>query len=138
MPSPSAFGSRHCRPFLPRARKRKIFFPPTPGFGASSTTRACQPGANHPNAALYREPEETILDDALTEVEQTVESTLREELDAEAMSCLARLRSPVDAFFDRVTVNVEAEELRANRLRLLARVRRTMERAAAFGELEGR
>ncbi len=95
-------------------------------------------GSAKPTVALFREPEETSLDIALAEVEQAVDSALREELHTAAMAFLARLRGPVDAFFDRVTVNVEAEELRDNRLRLLARARRTMERAAAFGELEGR
>ena len=95
-------------------------------------------GIAPPRVALFREPEESSLQSALAEVEQAVEAALRQELDDVAMAGLAGLRGPVDAFFDRVTVNVEGEELRDNRLRLLARARRTMERVAAFGELEGR
>jgi glycyl-tRNA synthetase beta chain len=50
---------------------------------------------------------------------------------------LARLRQPVDAFFDKVTVNTDEPELRENRLRLLARIRDTMNRVADFSQIEG-
>ena len=49
----------------------------------------------------------------------------RDLLDSEdfagAMAELARLRAPLDAFFDKVTVNAPEPELRRNRLRLLHR-----------------
>ena len=54
-----------------------------------------------------------------------------------AMSLLAGLRKPVDEFFDRVTVNVPEKKLRENRLRLLARIRATMNRIADFSQIEG-
>ena len=41
----------------------------------------------------------------------------------DAMRALARLRAPVDAFFDKVLVNAPEPELRANRLRLLNLIR---------------
>ena len=41
----------------------------------------------------------------------------------EALTCLADLREPVDAFFDGVMVNVEDSPLRDNRLNLLKRLR---------------
>ncbi len=41
----------------------------------------------------------------------------------EALSCLADLREPVDAFFDDVMVNVEDAALRDNRLNLLKLLR---------------
>ena len=53
------------------------------------------------------------------------------------MHALARLRGPVDAFFDKVTVNDKDPALRENRLRLLARVRDSLERIADFSRLEG-
>jgi glycyl-tRNA synthetase beta chain len=43
----------------------------------------------------------------------------------------------VDAFFDRVTVNDPAPELRRNRLRLLARLRAVMDGVADFSKIEG-
>jgi glycyl-tRNA synthetase beta chain len=53
------------------------------------------------------------------------------------MSALAALRAPVDDFFDRVTVNDPAPELRRNRLRLLARLRAAMDQVAEFSRIEG-
>jgi glycyl-tRNA synthetase beta chain len=53
------------------------------------------------------------------------------------MAHLAMLRRQVDEFFDKVTVNVSEPELRANRLRLLSRIRATMNRVADFAQIEG-
>jgi glycyl-tRNA synthetase beta chain len=49
----------------------------------------------------------------------------------------ARLRAPVDAFFDKVTVNVAEPEIRRNRLSLLAKLRDTMHQIADFSKIEG-
>ena len=54
-----------------------------------------------------------------------------------AMAGLAGLRAPLDAFFDRVTVNAPEPGLRRNRLRLLHQVRATMDRVADFSRIEG-
>ena len=56
-----------------------------------------------------------------------------------AMAALAALRRPVDEFFDKVTVNTDAEEgrLRENRLRLLSRIRAVMNQVADFSQIEG-
>ncbi len=56
---------------------------------------------------------------------------------AGAMRALSSLRLPVDAFFERVTVNAEDAALRLNRLRLLAGLRRTMQAVADFGRVSG-
>jgi glycyl-tRNA synthetase beta chain len=48
------------------------------------------------------------------------------------MTALARLRQPVDAFFDRVTVNAEDPQLRENRLCLLAQIRSALGALADF------
>jgi len=53
------------------------------------------------------------------------------------MAELARLRAPLDIFFDQVTVNAAEPELRRNRLRLLHLVQATMDRVADFSRLEG-
>ena len=58
----------------------------------------------------------------------------REEFEA-AMLALAGLRAPVDAFFDRVTVNAEEQALRMNRLRLLSALRRAMLAVADFSRI---
>ncbi len=54
-----------------------------------------------------------------------------------AMAALANLRGPVDDFFDKVTVNTEDPDLRANRLRLLARIGETLNQVADFSKIEG-
>jgi glycyl-tRNA synthetase beta chain len=55
----------------------------------------------------------------------------------QAMAGLAQLRAPVDAFFDKVTVNAPEPELRRNRLQLLAKLRDTMHLIADFSKIEG-
>ncbi|WP_114946574.1 glycine--tRNA ligase subunit beta [Microvirga calopogonii] len=54
-----------------------------------------------------------------------------------AMRALSRLRQPVDAFFDKVTVNAEDADLRANRLRLLNDIREATRTVADFSRIEG-
>lgn len=56
---------------------------------------------------------------------------------AAVMAALARLRAPVDAFFEHVTVNADDPELRRNRLQLLAKLRDTMHLIADFSKIEG-
>jgi glycyl-tRNA synthetase beta chain len=53
------------------------------------------------------------------------------------MAALATLRQPVDAFFDKVTVNTDEAALRENRLRLLSRIRAVMNQVADFSQIEG-
>lgn len=54
-----------------------------------------------------------------------------------AMRALSRLRQPVDAFFDKVTVNAEDSALRENRLRLLNALRDATRAVADFSRIEG-
>jgi glycyl-tRNA synthetase beta chain len=53
------------------------------------------------------------------------------------MSAIAKLRPFVDAFFEKVTVNVEDAALRANRLRLLNEIREATKAVADFSKIEG-
>jgi len=69
--------------------------------------------------------------------EAEAEKALEAENFTAAMAALAKLRKPVDDFFDRVTVNTENPELRVNRLRLLARIGATLDRVADFSKIEG-
>ena len=62
---------------------------------------------------------------------------LAEEDFATAMGWLANLRTPVDAFFDKVLVNSDVPEERDNRLRLLAKVRDAMGQVADFSQVTG-
>jgi glycyl-tRNA synthetase beta chain len=84
---------------------------------------------------------ETDAERALFTALDHAESALAAALSAEdfpaAMTALSRLRAPIDAFFDKVTVNADNALLRRNRLCLLTRVRTVMARVAAFGAIEG-
>ncbi|MES1151038.1 MAG: glycine--tRNA ligase subunit beta, partial [Dongia sp.] len=54
-----------------------------------------------------------------------------------AMAAMAQLRPPVDAFFDKVTVNDKDPKLRANRLRMLSAINATLSTVADFSKIEG-
>jgi len=81
--------------------------------------------------------EETELDDALDSAEPRVAAALEDEEYERAMAALASLRAPVDAFFDKVTVNDPDPAKREVRLNLLARVRDAVHRVADFSRIEG-
>jgi glycyl-tRNA synthetase beta chain len=67
-----------------------------------------------------------------------VKAALAREDFAGAMNAFAGLRAPIDAFFDKVTVNVtDKPDLRLNRLQLLNRIRATMDSVADFSRIEG-
>ena len=53
------------------------------------------------------------------------------------MEEMAKLRQPVDAFFEKVTVNVDDMDLRVNRLRLLSQFGTTLNQIADFSLIEG-
>ncbi|HEV7266026.1 MAG TPA: glycine--tRNA ligase subunit beta [Falsiroseomonas sp.] len=89
------------------------------------------------DTALLAAPEEQALAAALDAAEPAVTAALAAEDFAAAMSALAALRAPVDAFFERVTVNDPDAELRRNRLRLLSRLRTAMDAVADFSKIEG-
>jgi glycyl-tRNA synthetase beta chain len=89
------------------------------------------------DAALLAEPEERALADAIADLRPQIEAALSSEDFEGAMALIARLRAPVDAFFDKVTVNAEDKALRANRLRLLADIRTATRAIADFDCIEG-
>jgi len=81
--------------------------------------------------------EETALYDAIVKVEKQVAPLVREGNFTAALSSLAALRDPVDAFFENVLVNDENIAIRANRLALLDRIRTVMAQVADFSKLAG-
>ncbi|MFZ5931230.1 MAG: glycine--tRNA ligase subunit beta [Pseudomonadota bacterium] len=85
----------------------------------------------------FVQAEEENLFNSILDVEGEVNTAVENEDFAAAMTAMARLRGPVDAFFDRVTVNAEDAELRINRLALLSRIRSTLETVADFSKIEG-
>ena len=87
--------------------------------------------------AVLSQQEESTLSRALGEIGGLAGDMLQGEQFEDAMSALARLRQPVDAFFDAVTVNTDDRALRENRLRLLSRIRAVMNEVADFSQIEG-
>ncbi len=88
------------------------------------------------DAALLEAPEEQALHAALVRAGESA-SLVQQERYGDAMTVLAQLRAPLDAFFDRVTVNAEDAALRSNRLRLLNEYRVALARVADFSKVEG-
>ena len=94
-----------------------------------------------PDASLYRQDEERALSIAIATAKQEAQAAIsREDFEA-AMRAMARLRPHVDAFFDKVTVNVangvDREALRENRLKLLNEIRQATRAVADFSRIEG-
>ena len=81
--------------------------------------------------------EETALAFAAAAAATAVDAALETEDFAAAMTALAALRGPVDAFFTGVMVNSDVAEERENRLKLLGQVRGVMGRVADFGQIAG-
>ena len=81
--------------------------------------------------------EEKALWAALSTAGSSADGAVEQEDFAAAMAALATLRAPVDAFFDRVTVNADDPALRRNRLAMLERIVATMDRVADFRRVEG-
>ncbi len=89
-----------------------------------------------PDPALFAQDEERALAEAIDRAEAEAGAAAGSEEFAAAMSALARLRAPVDAFFDNVTVNAEDAGLRENRLKLLSRIRAATLQVADFSKIE--
>ncbi len=94
--------------------------------------------AGAPDAALLEQAEEKAVASALDEVSRAVKPALAAEDFVGAMAAFAGLRGPIDALFDKVTVNVtDRPEIRLNRLKLLNQIRATMDAVADFSKIEG-
>jgi glycyl-tRNA synthetase beta chain len=90
-----------------------------------------------PDAMLYQLPEEKALAEAIAAAKKEAGAAVGKEDFAAAMSAMAKLRPRVDAFFDKVTVNVDAAALRENRLKLLNEIREATRAVADFSKIEG-
>jgi glycyl-tRNA synthetase beta chain len=82
-------------------------------------------------------PEEKALAAALQSAGTEARAAVKAEDFEAAMQALSRLRGPVDAFFDKVTVNADDPQLRLNRLRLLNALRDAVHRVADFSKIAG-
>jgi glycyl-tRNA synthetase beta chain len=110
--------------------------PGVPG-AATGSADASQPS---PSPSLEREgsqPAEQALAAALDTALPAAASAVAAEDFTAAMTALAALRAPVDAFFDAVMVNDPDPAKRRARLALLARFRDAVHKVADFSRIEG-
>ncbi|HEY9552228.1 MAG TPA: glycine--tRNA ligase subunit beta [Allosphingosinicella sp.] len=123
-----------------------------PGLGASASERSATssappsaaptsnpslPGRGNKSLSYTPENEEAALIAALDAAEPRARAAVEAEDFEGAMAALASLRGPVDAFFDKVTVNDPDQIKRTARLNLLARMRAAMHEVADFSKIEG-
>ncbi|RCW80791.1 glycine--tRNA ligase subunit beta [Paracoccus lutimaris] len=84
---------------------------------------------------------ETDAERALFKALDTAEPAIRKAMAAEdfpaAMTAIAALRAPIDAFFEAVQVNTDNQIIRRNRLNLLSRIREAGRQIADFTRIEG-
>jgi glycyl-tRNA synthetase beta chain len=90
-----------------------------------------------PDAKRYEFPEEKALAEAVDVARKEAAAAIGKEDFAAAMRAMAKLRPRVDAFFDKVTVNVDDKALRENRLKLLNEIREATRAVADFSKIEG-
>jgi glycyl-tRNA synthetase beta chain len=90
-----------------------------------------------PDAKRYQLPEEKALAEAIDVARKEASAAVGKEDFAAAMRAIAKLRPRVDAFFDKVTVNVDDKPLRENRLKLLNEIREATGAVADFSKIEG-
>ena len=86
---------------------------------------------------LLKVDAEIELNSRLNQLEQSAIEAVKSEDFAAAMSALATLREPIDAFFESVLVNDEDDKIRLNRLALLNRIRLATAMVADFGKISG-
>ncbi|MFD1613011.1 glycine--tRNA ligase subunit beta [Sphingomonas tabacisoli] len=127
--------------------------PPSPGTGEGMIQGIPQTGEEDPfvmaedlrDAITAHEkvlsytpdPAEQSLIAALDSAEPRARAAVAAEDFEGAMAALASLRAPVDAFFEKVTVNDADPAKREARLNLLARVRDAVHQVADFSRIEG-
>ena len=90
-----------------------------------------------PDTRLYTQSEEKALAHAIEVAKPEAERAIAAEDFESAMRATAKLRPHVDTFFDKVTVNVDDQKLRENRLKLLNEIRAATRAVADFSRIEG-
>ncbi len=89
------------------------------------------------NSMILIQGEEKELNTAINAAAAQARKAVAAEDFEAAMRAIAKLRAPVDAFFDKVTVNADDPSFRENRLKLLNRIRAATREVADFSRIEG-
>jgi glycyl-tRNA synthetase beta chain len=87
------------------------------------------------DVSLFETDEEKDLYEAFLSINETARAYLDQGKDQEALIEMARLRKPVDNFFDTVLVMAEDEKIRVNRLSLLENISQLFYRVADFSKI---
>ncbi|MGN6620393.1 MAG: glycine--tRNA ligase subunit beta [Sphingomonas sp.] len=104
---------------------------------SAGTTGSGAHPASKKHLSYTPENEEAALIAALDSAAPAAADAVKREDFEGAMAALASLRAPIDAFFDKVTVNDADPAKRTARLALLARVRDAVHGVADFSKIEG-
>ncbi|MBZ9606076.1 glycine--tRNA ligase subunit beta [Phyllobacterium chamaecytisi] len=89
------------------------------------------------DAALFTQEAERELSAAVNQAESQAAQAIQNEDFSGAMVALSALREPVDSFFEKVLVNDDNPDIRANRLALLSRIRTATNTVADFSKIAG-
>ncbi|RFC68876.1 MULTISPECIES: glycine--tRNA ligase subunit beta [Mesorhizobium] len=89
------------------------------------------------DASLLKQDAEKKLAAAVNQAEKDAGQAIQNEDFSGAMRALSVLREPVDSFFEAVLVNDPDENVRANRLALLSRIRAATGQVADFSKIAG-
>ena len=90
-----------------------------------------------PNDKMLIKGEEKALFTAVNQAEALARKAVAAEDFEAAMKAIAKLRGPVDEFFEHVIVNDPNKDYRENRLKLLNRIRAATLAVADFSKIEG-
>jgi len=93
--------------------------------------------AEAPDVSGFEQDEEKTLFGGLEAGSGLIAAAVSDQRFGDAMQALAKLRGPVDAFFDAVTVNTDDPRTRENRLKLLSMIRSALDGVADFSKIEG-
>ena len=104
---------------------------------ANILNKSGQSRAGIPNVDLFDQPAETLLHESLEGLKSGVADNIATGDYAAALSKLASLQAPVNAFFEDVMVNAENPDIRDNRHELLAALRNAFTGIADFALLGG-
>jgi glycyl-tRNA synthetase beta chain len=108
-----------------------------PADGSRDTQAGSQIKFGMSGDGVFTAPKAEALAKALSDTRPSIDAALASGDYPAALSALADLREPIDAFFEDVVVNSDDADERARRLALLSAVVDTFHRIADFSRLDG-
>lgn len=87
------------------------------------------------NIKLFQEIEENNLYEALNKTSKEISKALKVNNYTKALAMLIDLKEPIDSFFEKIMVNAEDEDIRANRHNLLIQLHKEMNCVADISKL---